>query len=581
MTKGESNKSTIEQELTAIHWAITYFKPYLYGRYFTVLTDHKPLVYLYSLKDPSSKLARMRLDLREFSFGIDYVKGKDNVGPDALSRIIINSEDLEALANIYVTTRARSKINNTTDNMEHTGTKIDHLKAYDSITNLDAFKLPKLTFKIKQDCIEVFIKSKNLKGELAMTQVHPSKGLLVCLKECIQSINNMAKKLRIKTIALSNADPLFQNISRDEFKSACNNYLSDVTIIFYQPAQIIKCQNEIKSIIEANHETPSGGHVGINKLIQKLRRNYYWTNMKSSITNFVKNCISCKINKHAKNTKEVYEKSTTPIKAFDLISIDTVGPFTRSSKGNRYALTVQCDLTKYIVTIPLIDKQANTLAKAFVENVILIYGCPKTIKSDMGTEYKNEVFHEVCKELNINQKFSTAYHPETIGALERSHRCLNEFLRQFINEQHDDWDSWLPYYSFCYNTTPHTEHSYAPFELIFGTQPNFPKNVRETTQIDPLYNHEAYYKELKYKLQTAALKAKDFLEKSKENRIQQQNKTNSIKININDTVWLKKENRRKLDPVYSGPFQVIEIKHPNVKIKHKLYKDCQIVHKKG
>lgn len=91
-TKGESNKSTIEQELTAIHWAISHFKPYLFGRKFTVKTDHNPLVHLFSMKDPSSKLTRMRLDLEEFNFDIEYVKGRDNVGPDALSRIDIDSK---------------------------------------------------------------------------------------------------------------------------------------------------------------------------------------------------------------------------------------------------------------------------------------------------------------------------------------------------------------------------------------------------------------------------------------------------------------------------------------------------------
>ena len=49
-TVGESKKSTIEKELTAIHWAMKYFRPYLYGQEFVVKIDHKQLVYLYSLK---------------------------------------------------------------------------------------------------------------------------------------------------------------------------------------------------------------------------------------------------------------------------------------------------------------------------------------------------------------------------------------------------------------------------------------------------------------------------------------------------------------------------------------------------
>lgn len=46
-TKGEKSKPVIEKALTAIHWAIDYFKAYLWGRRFKVRTDHRPLVYLF------------------------------------------------------------------------------------------------------------------------------------------------------------------------------------------------------------------------------------------------------------------------------------------------------------------------------------------------------------------------------------------------------------------------------------------------------------------------------------------------------------------------------------------------------
>lgn len=52
-SKGECNKSTIEKELLAIYYAIQYFRPYVYGTHFTVRSDHKPLVYIFGLKDPS------------------------------------------------------------------------------------------------------------------------------------------------------------------------------------------------------------------------------------------------------------------------------------------------------------------------------------------------------------------------------------------------------------------------------------------------------------------------------------------------------------------------------------------------
>lgn len=336
----------------------------------------------------------------------------------------------------------------------------------------------------------------------------------------------------------------------------------------------------IQKLISENHDTPTGGHVGINRLLNKLRSKYYWPNMKNTITKYIKNCFKCIQNKHTIKTNEIFTKTTTPSKCFDTISIDTIGPFTRSTKGNRYALTIQCDLSKFVIIAPIPDKQAKTLAKALVENCLLIFGCPVIIKSDLGTEYKNEIFNNICNLLEIQQKFSTSYHPQTIGSLERNHRCLNEYLRHFINEQHDDWDSWLMYYTFSYNTTPHSEHLFTPFELIFGKQANLPSQFMINVDIEPVYNYESYLSELKFKLQTVCAKAKILLDKSKTSRNQIQSQSaNPLEKTIGDTVWLKVENRRKLDPVYSGPFKIINIEHPNVIIENIISRDKQKVHK--
>lgn len=58
LTNTEINYSTIEKELLAIIWATMYFRPYLYGHNFKIVTDHKPLTWLMNLKDPNSKLLR-------------------------------------------------------------------------------------------------------------------------------------------------------------------------------------------------------------------------------------------------------------------------------------------------------------------------------------------------------------------------------------------------------------------------------------------------------------------------------------------------------------------------------------------
>lgn len=93
----EQNYSTIEKELLAIVWATKYFRPYLYGRKFKIITDHRPLQWIFSLKEPSSKLVRWRLKLEEFDYEIIYKKGSLNTNADALSRVELNTNEMSEI----------------------------------------------------------------------------------------------------------------------------------------------------------------------------------------------------------------------------------------------------------------------------------------------------------------------------------------------------------------------------------------------------------------------------------------------------------------------------------------------------
>ncbi|XP_025161027.1 uncharacterized protein LOC112589987 [Harpegnathos saltator] len=86
LNAAEQNYSTIEKELLAIVYCVQHFRPYLYGRKFNLVTDHRPLVWLHSVKDPSSRLVRWRLKLLEYEYEVTYKAGKVNANADALSR---------------------------------------------------------------------------------------------------------------------------------------------------------------------------------------------------------------------------------------------------------------------------------------------------------------------------------------------------------------------------------------------------------------------------------------------------------------------------------------------------------------
>ncbi|XP_048515544.1 uncharacterized protein LOC125502056 [Athalia rosae] len=86
LNKAEQNYSTTEKVLLAMVYAVKHFRPYLYGKTFTLVTDHRPLTWLQSLKDPSSRLARWKVHLMDYQFNIQYKPGRINANADALSR---------------------------------------------------------------------------------------------------------------------------------------------------------------------------------------------------------------------------------------------------------------------------------------------------------------------------------------------------------------------------------------------------------------------------------------------------------------------------------------------------------------
>ena len=577
-TSGESNKSTIEQELTAIHWAINYFKPYIYGKHFLIKTDHRPLTYLFSMKNPTSKLTRMRLDLEEFDYTVEYLRGKNNYVADALSRITINELKQINVENgkiFKMTTRSSQKKENFNDSQQIKEKKTKEPQIYEVIDESTVHKL--MSLQVTSDhCLlrhgKIIIDKVSIKDMIIKKKID--------LDQFFSRLEIMTNNRKVYEIKMAPNEKIFEFISINKFKETGNNILKNLRVALLPLVTKLTNKQEISETLKKFHDDPiQGGHFGITKTFNKVRRHYYWVNMKKDIAKYVKTCEKCQKAKILKHTKTELKITDTPINAFDTIVVDTIGPLPKSVNGNEYAVTLICDLTKYLIAIPVQNKSAKTVAKAIFESFVLHYGPMKILLSDMGTEYKNALLNDLCNYMKTKNVTSTAYHHQTLGTIEKSHRTFNEYVRSYISTDKSDWDEWLKYFVYCFNTTPSIAHGYCPYELIFGKTPNTFKQPK-TSIVDPIYNIDDYSKEIKFRLEIARNRAKNIIEKYKEKqKIFYDKTTLDIEFKIGDKVLLRNEAGHKLDNKYLGPFSVVRIEDDgNVLILGKKNKK-QVVHR--
>ena len=87
LTSSERNYATNKRELLAVVFGLEKCRYYLWGRKFTLFTDHRSLTFLFSQRDISALLARWYDEIMEFSFDIQHIPGVSNILPDALSRL--------------------------------------------------------------------------------------------------------------------------------------------------------------------------------------------------------------------------------------------------------------------------------------------------------------------------------------------------------------------------------------------------------------------------------------------------------------------------------------------------------------
>ncbi|CAG9134488.1 unnamed protein product [Plutella xylostella] len=386
LNKPEGNYSTTEKELLAIIFAVKTFRPYLFGRKFKIVTDHRPLVWLFNVKDPGSRLIRWRLKLEEYDYEIVYKQGRLNSNADALSRCPVNAIDVSNLTHSSYEKYFKDQFTNKipTPNTvieEHTqGLYLSKINNIACPVSLDFdFSLPHCEEILSQldNSTELLnserepftircVNDNNKNYYFLFTKVHHYE------ETKFKDIYNLLIKLRdqlltdnpdITDLALSDFTDPFSKLNYTKIYNMIAYIFHDtkIKIHIYKNQLIYPTPVEVPKILKENHDSTIAGHPGSKRMFNRIKAAYYWKGMRSDIENYVKKCKLCQINKPLrKSNKAPMEITSTSTKPFERLALDIVGPLPEAGfQKFKFILTLQDDLTKFSSAYPMIFNQCN------------------------------------------------------------------------------------------------------------------------------------------------------------------------------------------------------------------------------
>ncbi|CAK1596185.1 unnamed protein product [Parnassius mnemosyne] len=124
--------------------------------------------------------------------------------------------------------------------------------------------------------------------------------------------------------------------------------------------------------------------------------------MRSDIESHEKQCKSCKENKAlGKINRSSMQITSTSTESCQRISLDIVGPLPEAGPEKlRFILTIQDDLTKFSCAYPIRSTTAEETSECLL-HYISIFGTPKMIFTDQGTNFISDLFRKTCEFLKI------------------------------------------------------------------------------------------------------------------------------------------------------------------------------------
>ncbi len=377
LSEAQSHYSNIERETLALVYGIRRFHTYLFGREFTVESDHKPLEMITKkpLSSAPPRLKRLLVKLQGYTFNVRYKPGKEMVLSDTLSRLPNPQRESEIPLDIQV----------------------------ESITFDEEFE--------------------DTEDDIRVDLVHFGK----CKQDALQEETTKSPTLRALSAVITNGWPDYiKDLPKDVRPYwSCRDELGMSNGVIFKGSQVVVPETLRNDMLNQLHI----GHMGIEKTRRLARHTIYWPGINRDIEVLVKSCTPCQEHQPS-NQKEPLEPHDIPSTPWTKLATDLF-----SVKGDDYIL-----ITDYHSKYPILHKLPNTRSETIsriIATTFSMFGIPKEIVSDNGPQYTGQAFQEMCNDWGITHTTSSPRFPQSNGLAERTVRTVKAIIKKCAQSKQD------------------------------------------------------------------------------------------------------------------------------------------------
>lgn len=439
LTSAERKYAQIEKEALGLVYALKKFHYYVYGRHFTLRTDHQPLLTIFGSKKGASahsanRLQRWALIMLAYDFSIEYKKTSEFGYADALSRLINDQRSLVPDEELVIaSSQARETAMRSEDDPPG--------NSNDKITNANDSENGNLDFIVNYAIAETPLRAFDIRNQTASDDT---------LQRVMELINQGWR--RGKHIDKETPDVRAYAKFRGELEVQDGIILKGNRVVIPDAMR--------PRILVDLHE----GHPGRERMKALARIHVYWPGMNAEIEDFVRKCSSCASTQRAalKVPLQPWPETSRPM---ERVHIDY------AEKEGRNYLVFADAYSKWPEVVPTRAQTTFSTIKA-LDPIFARFGFPEDLVSDNGPAFRSQEFQDYCDQRGIKLLHSPPYHPQSNGQVERFVDTFKRFTDKIRFDGAAKMDEAIDTYLRNYRFSPLTaEIKETPAERFLGRLP--------------------------------------------------------------------------------------------------------------